>query len=305
MNAKCFTSDRRAGRPAWRGLWPCIAALLCLGGCGLKRCATWERVTHPDYMREEQTTLHGFHRTSWDPWPEEFGYSPWARHKQDSTRSSAHPGERLPAGEPTPSLPAPQAHTGAPASRDESMASPGEAAQLSSLVEAASPTELAPTTAPVVADNAHWTDVTDMQPLELVAIVEPAVAEPLTANVAWELDASPSPYTERFAALIAANRKSQWRPLDTVSVVAEPPTSESTSRVIPVAEAPAYLKLQQITPERCEGDQCESPAQPMIKTPGDGAVQFRIASPNSGPILKVADESSTTGDDVTQAAGAE
>lgn len=98
----------------WKRLpWRAIAVGLfasCLSGCsaGLPHSTTWQRVTSPDYMHPEMTLLHGYHRTTWEEWPEHgfrVHYSE-SRVVEDAPRAKA--AEPVPSGQRRQELPKPK-----------------------------------------------------------------------------------------------------------------------------------------------------------------------------------------------------
>ncbi|MDZ4779161.1 MAG: hypothetical protein SGJ19_02800 [Planctomycetia bacterium] len=248
-------------------LTACLATML-LGGCSLKRSATWDRVTHPDFMYEEHTTLHGFHRTSWDSWPEEYRHSGWSRHVDKSVEQ----GEKLPDGEPSQELPQPEVQE-----EGADIPEQGDAPEARTLKPGMSKRParrpLASTPAVVPATPAILPEV------ELVAGSATVAVEPPTIEIPFSLDAAPSPWTDRFASLIAADRKSKWRELN------EQETENSESpRPVRHEDASAAPRPLEIMAEPL----LEETPQPS--TQGDGAVQFRLRPASPEVVLREADE---------------
>lgn len=253
----------------------CLATVL-LCGCSLKRSATWDRVTHPDFMYEERTTLHGFHRTSWDSWPEEYRHSGWSRHVD----KSVNPEEKLPAGEPSQELPQPEV--------DEERI---EIPEQSDVPEARAPEprmSKRPPRRPMASTPKLLpsAEAEAVPTVELVAGSSTVEAAAPVIEIPLSLETAPSPWTDRFASLIAEDRKSSWRLLNGQAIE------------LPEPSAPAALvesSSEPLTLERTPKPVLEE-STPMSKH-GDGAVQFRVPSNAPELELREADDPHPEGDE--------
>lgn len=298
------------------GGWPRAAAICLavsmLSGCslGFKRCATWDRVTDPDYMYPEHTLLHGYHRTTWESWPEHGFHPHWT--------PADVPHEVVPSGAPTRELPTPaeQARPTAPESGPgvETPAAPDEgyvpqatrprrtAGDWNSLRRraeaklranrAAEARRLAgiEVAAQILRDNSALvaSPLGDSSPAavpseELVAQDDAAAVE-LTS----EADAA---FTSRFATLISQERKANWRPLHDADGIAEvdaaPETGEEAitamSHEVEAAD-PATLEPAPLAPvesSRVQLVPADRPAATPVtsapRTPqGDGEVRLKV-----------------------------
>lgn len=227
-------------RPSgWARTCAVVCSTLFLTGCiCMPRNETWDRVTDPGYSPPQHRELHGYHRTTWDCWPEEWGRPRWSR-----TVVIEDTEESLPSGKASKDLPTPETPPESRAIEQESPAAPDHNAPPQTNIpkrapRAARPPRHAaeqPLAEPVVAE-------VEVAAPEIAPEVEPVaapvdedlVAEPLEFNDLEQADAAPvssdqaplgevtvdeprdtsAPWKQRLGQLIASDRKSGWKSLD-------------------------------------------------------------------------------------------
>ncbi len=284
MMAMLSKLDSRRVARHWLAAACCLPTALLGGCCVLQRCETWDRVTHPDYMYEEHTTLHGFHRTSWDTWPEAWNHRVWSHSSEAGQEADPVENEELPTGDGAQDLPAPESD--GPASQQSD--APQARARTNRSAKERSLRPSAPTRSGVPRDAAaessalaSWHATGEAEPRRLNSsqsavdgrastrtdnspeVMALKIEQPLT------LDSTPAPWANRFASLIATDRKSRWRELK---------AAQAEKRIADAAAVAEPTPLAPTSPEETPAD-----AELLPTRSGDATVQFRASPANALP----------------------
>lgn len=301
---------------AWSRAWAACLCVSMLSGCswGWNRCETWDRVTHPDYMYPEDTLLHGYHRTTWEAWPNQNCVAPW-----DSAESAQ---EAVSTGVPTSELPTPKngpaRSTPKAAPAPETPSAPDEGfvpqalkphhsaedwnvhrqrAEAKLLANLAAQRRRAKTASASDAAARKLPEATD-------ALVPPSAAPPTAATprafAAVHEDASPEDsaapidavFANRFSTLISRDRKANWKPLSATNASAEfdAATGASDEQITPVVHQEVFTEpvFEEPSPDASAPDdvgaapvRSSTPEQPAARAPskapqGDGEIRLKL-----------------------------
>lgn len=272
MNSTSSKLDSCRAATHWLAIASCLPVVL-LGGCrGFQRCEIWDRVTHPDYMQQEHTTLHGYHRTSWDSWPEEWNHLGWSQRVPAESAEALREQEELPTGDSAQELPVPESDGSAPETSEQT--SVPQSRSRKSRSSNAEPRRLDRTQKSAGARSIAGIEV-DAEAMAL------SVESPLM------LDSAPAPWTNRFTSLIASDRKARWRELSSGQLeerTEEPAPVEDVAPLVPAShETLESAATEQESTVQTQTETTVDQAPPPIPS-GDGAVQFRVVPANDAAV---------------------
>jgi hypothetical protein len=273
-----------------RGMALSMLAFVCGGCTGIQRCATWDHVTHPDYMYPEETLLHGFHRTTWEAWPAHGFQGMWMKEIHSGepvptgkpSRELTPPAEVVPDMAPTPTMPDSPNEGYVPQARHPQAPPRGKGKS-----RPTTPAKSGRTLAEVFHGAA---ELEEEMVAPTPAMIEETVAAPDMIAIKEESEAvaaADAQWTGRFAAMIARDRKRAWRELDSDASPVEIALDES-------AEAPAVIEpMSYHAEEPAAAIEVAQPSQIVpatevrlhptpAATPRDGAASPETPAPREG-----------------------